>query len=343
MKFSDVLLEWYDLNQRDLPWRSTDNPYVIWIAEVVFQQTRISQGMPYFLSFIEEFPSVHHLAVASEENVLKKWQGLGYYSRARNLQYSAKYIVNELGGEMPSSYQELLKLKGVGPYIAAEVASVCFKEVVAAVDGNVQRVLSRYFGVEEPVNSGIGAKLIQALANENISETRPGDFNQALMDLGSSICSPKKPDCGICVFADSCWALRNDETKVLPIKLKKVKVKDRYFNYFIISKTKSVLLHKREAGDVWQGLYQPPLIETIESITDSSFEGQGYLLSSVKRVLSHQRIHISYWVVNELPEAIMDTGFQEVSLFELTKYPVPKSIEQLFSSLEFASLFNGVD
>lgn len=341
MNFSHALLNWYDVNKRDLPWRNTDNPYVIWIAEVVFQQTRISQGMPFFLSFIEEFPSVQHLASASEEDVLKKWQGLGYYSRARNLQFSAKYIVNELNGEMPSNYNDLLRLKGVGPYIAAEVASVCFNEVVAAVDGNVQRVLSRFFGVTEAVNSTTGIKVIQAIANANVSQTRPGDFNQALMDLGSSICTPKKPSCDQCLFSADCWALRNGKQLELPVKEKKVKVKDRYFNFLLHPVNGKLQMQKRGAGDVWQGLFQPPLIESDkkwESI-DGGAEN-GYLLFEAKRILSHQRIHICYWVVQGISNWVDESEFELVDYGDLQKYPVPKSIEQLFSSLEFTSLFN---
>lgn len=341
MKFSEILLGWYDQNKRDLPWRSIDNPYVIWIAEVVFQQTRIEQGMPFFEAFIKEFPSVQDLAAASEERVLKKWQGLGYYSRARNLHFSAKLIVEELNGELPTSYTGLLKLKGVGPYIAAEVASVCFGEVVAAVDGNVQRVISRYFGVEEAVNSTSGNKIVSALANEHISPSRPGDFNQALMDLGSSICTPKKYSCIKCVLQDDCYANRNQKQAVLPVKEKKVKVRNRYFNYLITLKNGGLLLKKRGAGDVWQGLFEPPLIET-PNIADDLIGFENALeLYSTKRVLSHQRLHIKFWLVNNLSAAIPEAEFSNIGHAELQNYPVPKSIEQLFSSIEFRSLFNG--
>jgi A/G-specific adenine glycosylase len=345
MKFNEVLLKWYDENQRDLPWRNTDNPYVIWIAEVVFQQTRISQGLPFFLEFIKTFPTVADLAASKEELVLKKWQGLGYYSRARNLHFSAKYVVTELGGEMPRTYKDLLLLKGVGPYIAAEVASVCYGEVVAAVDGNVQRVLSRYFGVSEAVNGSQGAKIIQALATENISAARPGDFNQALMDLGSSICSPKKVQCDRCVLQENCVALRMGQVAVLPVKDKKVKVRDRYFNFFIVDGAPTVSLEKRGAGDVWQGLYQLPLMESDKILDglDAFDKKDFYRLYSTKRILSHQRIWISFWVVNALPIAFEEKEFVQVLPSELEKYPVSKSLEQLFYSNEFISLFNRVD
>ena len=343
MNFSQVLISWYDQNKRDLPWRSIDNPYVIWIAEVVFQQTRIAQGLPFFHSFMKEFPTVYALASANEELVLKKWQGLGYYSRARNLHFSAKYIVNELNGVMPNSYNELLKLKGVGPYIAAEVASVCYKEVVAAVDGNVHRVVSRYFGVTEAVNSTVGAKLIQQLATNHIDESRPGDFNQALMDFGSGVCSFKNPSCLTCVFSETCWAYRNNKVSVLPVKLKKVKIRDRFFNYFIPNGGEVLYLNKRGEGDVWQGLFQLPLLETNVAFTGSEIEGVelSYLLYSTKRVLSHQRIWIKFWVVPNIVDTSLLKHCERIRIDEIEKYPVPKSIEQLFSSLEFTSLFNG--
>ncbi len=341
MNFSSKLLNWYDVNKRDLPWRNSDNPYVIWIAEVVFQQTRISQGLPYFNAFIKKFPDVGALADANEDEVLKKWQGLGYYSRARNLLFSAKYVMNELGGKMPASYQEMIKLKGVGPYIAAEVASVCFGEVVAAVDGNVQRVLARYFGVEEAVNSTKGMKIIQGLANEAISQFRPGDFNQALMDMGSGVCTPKSPDCLNCIFVNSCWAKQHDKQGVLPLKEKKVKVRNRYFNYVLKIVNNGVYLRKRPAGDVWQGLFEPRLIETIgvrSEITDLVVD-VSYELYSAKRVLSHQRLFLRFWVATGDTFDYVGNDYEWVGVKDLKKFPVTKSIEQLFLSMEFKSLF----
>ena len=342
MSFSTKLLKWYDLNLRDLPWRHTDNPYVIWIAEVIFQQTRISQGLPYFYSFLEKFPTVQDLAWSKEEDVLKKWQGLGYYSRARNLQFSAQYVVKELDGVMPGSYEGLLKLKGVGPYIAAEVASVCYGEVVAAVDGNVQRVLARYFGVQTAVNTTQGMKVIQAIANEHISSKRPGDFNQALMDMGATICTPKKPSCEVCTFSESCWALRENKIHELPLKEKKVKVRNRFFNYLIYVEDEHIYIRKRSAGDVWQGLFEPFLLESdieLELLPDLA-KGSYYELYATKRVLSHQRLFLKFWVINSIPATLPKEGFEKVNVAELENYPVPKSIEQLFLSKEFKSLFH---
>ena len=342
MEFNKILLQWYDNNKRDLPWRNLDNPYVIWIAEVVFQQTRIEQGLSYFLKFIDKFPSVHELSKATEEEVLKEWQGLGYYSRARNLHFSAKYIVSDLNGVFPSNYDDLLKLKGVGPYIAAEIAAVCFNEVVAAVDGNVQRVISRYFGVLDPVNEAKGAKLVKEIAQAHISHLRPGDFNQALMDFGSSICSPKKPRCQDCVFVESCWAFRNKMESDVPKKVKKLKIRNRYFNFILLFRNGKLAMERRLAGDVWQGLYQPILEETIKPVvnfSELSIPESSYVLLEEKSVLSHQNLFLKFWVIEP-----NDTNFEIVKMDwynyeDLMKLPVPKSIEKLFLTKEFISVF----
>jgi len=340
MNISFILLDWYDENKRDLPWRNTDNPYVIWIAEVVFQQTRIEQGLPFFVRFMEAFPKINILASAKEEEVLKLWQGLGYYSRARNLHYSAKYIMTELDGKFPSSYKDLLQLKGVGPYIAAEVASVCFNEVVAAVDGNVQRVIARYFGIEEAVNDSIGAKSVSALANAHISKKRPGDFNQALMDLGSSVCTPKNPLCNQCVLNELCWANRNSKQLVIPVKKKKVKVRSRHLNFLLRVDEGKLAMQKRKSGDVWQGLFQPLLIETKAELVDISELGsKGFFLSKSIRVLSHQKLFLKFWVLEEINISEFE-DVEWVKLEEIETLPVPKSIEQLFSSNEFNDLYN---
>lgn len=346
MNFSTVLLDWYDQNKRDLPWRHTDNPYVIWIAEVVFQQTRIEQGLGYFNRIIEKFPSVKDLAACPEEEILKMWQGLGYYSRARNLHFSAKLVANEYKGVFPDTYKEILKLKGVGPYIAAEVASVCFGEVVAAVDGNVQRVISRYFGVEEPVNIPIGAKSISAIANTHIDKDRPGDFNQAMMDFGAMMCTPKKPRCYICMFQEGCFAFRNEKQGELPKKEKKLKVKNRYLNFLIHLEDNKVFMQKRGAGDIWQGLYQPILkeskqvIDTIEHLEEGI---KGYKLYSGNRKLTHQNLNLDFWVVEERNDQWEIDDYDLVTFEELMDLPVPKSIEQLFLRQEFKSLFRAIE
>lgn len=339
MNFSTILLNWYDANKRDFPWRNTGNPYVIWVTEVVFQQTRIEQGLPFFVRFIEAFPTVNDLAMAKEEQVLKLWQGLGYYSRARNLHFSAKHIVDNLDGNFPKTYKDLLTLKGVGPYIAAEVASVCFGEVIAAVDGNVQRVISRYFGVKEAVNQPKGEKQIKAFANEYIPHNRPGDYNQALMDFGSTMCTPRNPNCTECIFSEDCLANRKGIQTTLPVKVKKVKVRKRYFDFLLLFKNGKLAMQKRKAGDVWQGLYQPLMTESSTKTENiENIYGTGYLLSKSIRVLSHQKLFLNFWVLDELTMNEF-SNVEWIKTTELNELPVPKSIEQLFSSNEFMNLY----
>ena len=230
MSFSKQLAQWYLQNKRDLPWRGSTNPYEIWLSEIILQQTRVDQGMGYYYKFIEHFPSVNHLAKASEDQVLKLWQGLGYYSRARNLHFSAKYIVNELNGEFPIGYTNILKLKGVGDYTASAIASICFNEPAAVVDGNVYRVLARYFGIFTPINSSKGIKEFKMLAQKLLNTEIPGTHNQAIMEFGARMCKPQNPDCEICPLNSSCVALEKKEIKMLPVKENKIKIKKRYFN-----------------------------------------------------------------------------------------------------------------
>ena len=235
MNFSNLLIQWYLHNKRDLPWRKTIDPYRIWLSEIILQQTRVDQGMAYYFKFIYNFPSVFDLAKASEEDVLKLWQGLGYYSRARNLHFSAKYIVNELKGTFPANYYNLIKLKGVGDYTASAIASICYNESTAVVDGNVYRVLARYFGINTPINTSKGIKKFKQLAQELIDSKNPGTYNQAAMELGATVCKPQKPLCNECVFNNSCVALSKNLISNLPVKVNKLKIKQRYFNYLVIT------------------------------------------------------------------------------------------------------------
>lgn len=261
--FSKKLILWYLAHKRDLPWRTTAIPYYIWLSEIILQQTRVEQGLPYYQAFVNEYPTVDNLANASEEEVLKLWQGLGYYSRARNLHATAKYISNELNGVFPISYKELIKLKGVGDYTASAIASICFNEVTAVVDGNVYRALARYFGIFTPINTSLGTKEFKNLAQQLIDADNPGDHNQALMEFGARQCKPQNPDCDTCIFNDSCIALQQKNISILPVKLKKTKVKNIYFNYIVlISKNEKTFLQKRIGKGIWQNLYEFPLIET---------------------------------------------------------------------------------
>jgi A/G-specific adenine glycosylase len=260
--FSKKIIEWYQENKRDLPWRDTKDPYPIWLSEIILQQTRVAQGLPYFKRFIENFPSIHNLAAAKEQDVLRLWQGLGYYTRARNLHRCAKVIVEQHHGNFPDNFIDLQKLPGIGAYTAAAIASFAFLEPVAVVDGNVFRVLSRIFGMEYDIASAEGKDFFSKKANELISREHPDLFNQAIMEFGATHCLPKNPKCEDCVFKKSCVALANESQDTLPIKSKKTKVRKRYFYYLVIEQNKKVLMRKREEKDIWKGLYDFPLVET---------------------------------------------------------------------------------
>ncbi|TXD46327.1 A/G-specific adenine glycosylase [Polaribacter sp. IC073] len=312
MKFSNTLVYWYLQNNRELPWRKSKNPYFIWLSEIMLQQTRVAQGLSYYLKFTATFPTVFELAKADESTVLKMWQGLGYYSRARNLHFSAKQIAEELNGEFPSTYKEIIKLKGIGDYTASAIASICFNEPTAVVDGNVYRVLSRYFGIHTAINSTSGIKEFKALAQSLIDETQPGNFNQAIMDFGALHCKPQNPLCDTCPFADSCVALEKNLTKELPVKEKKIKVRKRYFNFLVIqTEDNKTILSERKGKGIWRGLYQFPLIESEKSINQKEIissdafielfpEETTISLFNEKEIvhkLSHQHIYTHFWVV----------------------------------------------
>ena len=333
MVFSNRLTYWYLQNKRELPWRKSRNPYFIWLSEVMLQQTRVAQGLSYYLKFTTTFPTVFDLAKADESTVLKMWQGLGYYSRARNLHAAAKHIAYELNGEFPSSYLEIIKLKGIGDYTASAIASICFDEPTAVVDGNVYRVLSRYFGIHTSTNSSLGIKEFKALAQSLLDVTQPGNFNQAIMDFGALHCKPQNPLCESCPFADSCVAFEKKLTKVLPLKDKKIKVKKRYFNFLVIQTVndKTILLERKGKG-IWQGLYQFPLIETPQNISGEALisneefislfpEKSSVLLFNKKEIvhkLSHQHLYTQFWIVR--PKTAFEANIDWV---DIENYPVP--------------------
>lgn len=273
MEFSKSLIQWYLQNKRDLPWRKTIAPYQIWLSEIMLQQTRVAQGTPYFLKFIGAFPTVHDMAAAPEEQVLKLWQGLGYYSRARNLHATAKQVAFEMEGEFPDSYQGLLKLKGVGDYTAAAIASIAYGEPVPVVDGNVYRVLARYFGIETDISSSGAKKQFTEVAATLLPKGRASEFNQAMMEFGALQCVPKNPDCSICIFNTECAAFLTGRVNQLPVKLKKTKVTNRFFNYLIIKDAVgNTVVNKRTAKGIWHNLYEFPLIETEEEVSAKEME-----------------------------------------------------------------------
>jgi len=345
MIFSKILIHWYSNNKRDLPWRQTKDPYYIWLSEIILQQTQVKQGLPYYKAFIKEFPSVFHLAKAEESKVLKLWQGLGYYSRARNLHATAKHITNNLNGVFPSNYKALLKLKGVGDYTASAIASICFNEVTAVVDGNVYRVLSRYFGIETPINSSKGAKEFKALAQKLIDKKNPALFNQAIMEFGATQCKPKNPYCNICPLHDSCIAFNKNKITELPIKIKSAKAKIKYFNFLVfLSKDGETILEKREGKGIWQNLYQFPLVETIDEVNtktfselikthdllkDKSFELLIHNKDAIIHKLSHQHLYTKFWIVN------VDTITKGISIDAIYDYPVPIIIGDFIERFNF--------
>jgi A/G-specific adenine glycosylase len=333
MDFSNSLLSWYLQNKRDLPWRDTVNPYPIWLSEIMLQQTKVAQGLPYFLTFIKEFPTVLHLAQADEEQVLKLWQGLGYYSRARNMHKTAQIIAFELNGNFPNNYKDLLKLKGIGEYTAAAIASFAFNEVVPVVDGNVFRVLSRYLDIETDIASALAKKEFSALAKELMPENNPALFNQAIMEFGALQCVPKNPDCTNCIFNNSCAALQKKKVGELPVKLKKTKVTNRYFNYIVfLDNSNNIIINKRTEKGIWHNLYEFPVIEAEEELDFESISraiSEKYIDFSIDSIsvynpeqiihkLSHQKLHINFYRAS-----VTDEIRDGISLDVLKNFPFP--------------------
>lgn len=344
MPFDKELISWYLDNKRDLPWRATKDPYQIWLSEIILQQTRVEQGKPYYFKFLNTFPDVFSLANASEEEVLKLWQGLGYYSRARNLLFTARYIAFELDGRFPSSYKELVKLKGVGDYTAAAIASICYDEAQAAVDGNVYRVLARIFGIDTPINSGPGIKQFRNLAQDLISREDPANFNQALIEFGSEQCKPRNPLCTSCPFAAKCIAFNQNRIAELPVKLKKLKVKKRHFNYLVyVSEEGKTIMNQRRGKGIWEGLYEFPLVETaseaslhnlVEEIPAEHGEinEDPVLFNELPIVhkLTHQHIYTKFWIL-ECGKLSKDA----LPITEVNKLPVPVLIEKFIDTFDF--------
>jgi len=336
MNFADELVQWYLNNKRDLPWRNTTDAYIIWLSEIILQQTRVEQGMPYFNRFLEKYPTVSDFAAADEDAILKLWQGLGYYSRGRNMLKTARLVTEQFKGEFPQRYDDLIKLKGIGEYTASAIASFSANEAKAVVDGNVYRVLARYFGMDEPINSTKGKKDFQLLANEILNQDNPGLHNQAMMEFGAILCKPKNPACGICPVRVGCFAFKHNATTALPVKLKTVKVKERFFNYFLIIRDGEVLLRKRGEKDIWANMYDLPMIETDEIIslnnlvvmpeTIASF-GEGIDVQEVspvyKHILTHQRLYVRFIIaqpqVVNMQENWFFTGVKSIEKFAMPK------------------------
>lgn len=314
MSFAHKIIAWYKINGRELPWRHSNDPYIIWLSEIILQQTRVKQGLPYFNRFVTRFPTVQDFASAHEDDILRLWQGLGYYSRARNMHKAAKMVIEHFAGEFPTAYNDAIALPGVGEYTASAISSFSANEVRAVVDGNVYRVLARVYGIDTPINSSQGKKIFQDLADQLIDPKKPGIFNQAIMDFGATQCKPKQPLCADCIFSSSCIALLKKQVDQLPVKLKGKKSKNRFFHYFILPRNDEIMVSKRSENDVWANLFEFPMIETTERTSIAKLvQSEAYRLhfgatmpvpigEEIKHMLSHQNIYARFY---QMPNEII--------------------------------------
>ena len=338
MHATTELINWYNTNKRDLPWRHTTDAYTIWLSEIILQQTRVEQGLPYFYSFLEKYPTVSHFASAPEDDILKLWQGLGYYSRGRNMLKTAIQVQQEYGGTFPTTYNELIKLKGIGEYTAAAIASFSANEPQAVLDGNVFRVLSRYLGISEPIDSTIGKKIFKQAAADLLNTEDPAAHNQAMMELGAMVCKPKNPACATCPLQLSCYAFLHNATTALPVKSKKVKIKERHFNYFVVEDNNRILINKRGEGDIWANMYDLPMIETTLPTTIDELVGLPETIKIfgnkliikkvfpvVKHILTHQHLYVRFIVLEQKP-LVMEQNWDFIEVENLKKTALPKVI-----------------
>ena len=338
----DTLINWYAENHRDLPWRHHPTPYQVWLSEVILQQTRVNQGRDYYLRFIEKWPNVGELAKASEEEVLKMWQGLGYYSRARNLHQCAKQVVEQHNGEFPADFEQLRKLKGIGDYTAAAIASIAFNLPHAVVDGNVYRVLSRWYDIDTPININEGQAAFAQLADQLLNREQPGLHNQAMMEFGALHCTPKNPNCLHCPLQAQCLAFAHQTVMLRPVKLPKTKVTTRYFNYLVIRYKESLYLHKRSGNDIWKNLYDFPCIEseralTVEEVVATKqftelVDGRPFTIGKVSPVFTHKLTHrtiLAQFIEIKLEE-LLQIQTKDLILTresDLGNYPIPRLID----------------
>jgi A/G-specific adenine glycosylase len=338
MNLSDELIQWYFKNKRDLPWRNTTNAYIIWLSEIILQQTRVEQGMPYFHRFLEKYPDVKAFATADEGEILNLWQGLGYYSRGRNMLKTARQVMDEFGGEFPVDYEQLIHLKGIGEYTASAISSFSANQAKAVVDGNVFRVLARYFGIREPINNTRGKKLFQDLANDILNKEHPGLHNQAMMEFGAMLCKPKNPDCEICPVRPGCYAHNNKAIAELPQKLKKTKIRERFLNYIVVTDGDTILMNKRDEKDIWANMYDFPLLESTHQLTDEEvvllpefkkYFGENILIANVfpikKHILTHQHLHTQFIHINNKPIKLEQKWFY-IDVNNLKNIAMPKII-----------------
>jgi A/G-specific adenine glycosylase len=350
MLISSILIKWYLQNKRNLPWRNTVNPYHIWVSEVILQQTKVAQGIGYYKRFIHRFPDIKSLANADITDVLKSWQGLGYYTRARNLHKGANFIMKEFFGQLPCNFDELLRINGVGEYTAAAIGSIAFNLPVAVVDGNVNRVIARYYGIHDPINSPSGIRQIKEIAGSILDKSQPSLHNQAMMELGALQCVAQNPDCSLCPLSENCYARLHEETGLLPVKLKLSKMRTRHFNYLVLLYSNHTYLCHRDKKDIWQGLYEFPLIETDKAVNEKNLkttdewlkilEGVSYTVLSVsdtyQHQLTHQKIHAKFYTirVDHVPSGFLQDG-KLIRIDDFGQYPIPKLIENFVDNCLF--------
>jgi A/G-specific adenine glycosylase len=335
MNLSDELIYWYLKNKRDLPWRNTTNAYIIWLSEIILQQTRVEQGTPYFLRFLEKYPDIKAFAAAGEGEILKLWQGLGYYSRGRNMLKTARQVVEEFGGEFPVEFEQLIHLKGIGEYTASAISSFSANQAKAVVDGNVFRVLARYFGISEPINGATGKKLFQKVANDVLNKESPGLHNQSIMEFGAMLCKPKNPDCAICPIRSDCYAYNNNAIAELPQKLKTTKIRERFLNYIVVTDGDIILMNRRDENDIWANMYDFPLFESTHRLVAEdvlllpefkSYFGENSLIINnypiKKHVLTHQHLHAQFIHISNRPIKLEQKWFYiDVNILESIAMP----------------------
>ncbi len=336
MKFSEKLIEWYRVNKRNLPWRLTKQPYKIWVSEIILQQTRIEQGEKYYYAFLEKYPNISELAKTNDEELLKVWEGLGYYSRALNMLKASRVVLNNYKGIFPSNYDDLIKLPGIGDYTASAISSICNNEVQPVVDGNVFRFLSRMFKIDLPIDKLKTNTYFKKLGFKLIDVVNPGDFNQAMMDYGSMVCRPKKFQCHKCLFSRNCKAFNSNTVMLYPFKEKRIKIKHRFLNYiFIITNDRKTLIKKRNGNGIWKNLYEFPLIETKkessvnEIIKELDFKYLKFISEKkIKHKLTHQQLNISFFTfkVSNFDDDLTD-------IKALSNYPFPRPINKFISEL----------
>lgn len=339
--FKNHLLAWYASSHRPLPWKASKDVYTIWISEIILQQTRVAQGLSYFQRFMDRFPSVETLAAASVDDVMKCWEGLGYYTRARNLHKAAGIIVRDYGGHFPQTYQQILALPGIGPYTAAAIASFAFGLPHAVVDGNVFRVLSRFMGIASPIDRPEGVSIFKDLANQCLDNHDPATYNQAIMDFGATCCTPTRPGCTRCPLADQCHAFQTNSVHLLPVKSSKIERKKRYLHYFLFNHADSLWIRQRPPGDIWTGLYEFPCIEMNNSSTNLSQITEHPLFQAwcgsspitdivcsppLRQQLTHQEIIACFWEINLATESPLPVGFVITERKNLSNFALPKVI-----------------